>query len=398
MFNTHPPKRIANEQTKKLPKGVQKIFKGKMGEAIKVLDNSVQLVDFGTDTIKGTLNTKGHIIWNAIWSPCGSYIAILSRHSIFICKSGTLERIVWKHELVKLLGGCWTAVTGSSEEISAANRQTCFVYATQLHFKYVIPTGDSNDQGVFTSICRPAVPLNIRGHVARTYIISDRTARRIDDVLQSATATIATHVAVALNPLFDCAVTTSSVRAKSRALKCVSARMTVVQDVLFSVDVRPASTTTTQQEPPSSSTVPSPSVPQPTSHRHCMYLPDHNRSGSISTLISTFADIDRRIRTHGHSEINKGLERLLTCTQCYLVGRKRKRGRKGKGNGKYRKSEKFIEHGRIAKGVQIALQKSLPVDANTASAAIGVQHPDLPSGVAPFEHIPSDTPPLIITA
>ncbi|GKT15116.1 hypothetical protein ADUPG1_004077, partial [Aduncisulcus paluster] len=55
-------------------------------------------------------------------------------------------------------------VTGSSEEISAANRQTCFVYATQLHFKYVIPTGDSNDQGVFTSICRPAVPLNIRGH------------------------------------------------------------------------------------------------------------------------------------------------------------------------------------------------------------------------------------------
>ncbi|GKT24022.1 hypothetical protein ADUPG1_012605, partial [Aduncisulcus paluster] len=85
-------------------------------------------------------------------------------------------------------------------------------------------------------------------------------------------------------------------------------------------------------------------------------------------------------------------------TQCYLVGRKRKRGRKGKGNGKYRKSEKFIEHGRIAKGVQIALQKSLPVDANTASAAIGVQHPDLPSGVAPFEHIPSDTPPLIITA
>ncbi|GKT35301.1 hypothetical protein ADUPG1_002964, partial [Aduncisulcus paluster] len=122
------------------------------------------------------------------------------------------------------------------------------------------------------------------------------------------------------------------------------------------------------------------------------------RSGSISTLISTFADIDRRIRTHGHSEINKGLERLLTCTQCYLVGRKRKRGRKGKGNGKYRKSEKFIEHGRIAKGVQIALQKSLPVDANTASAAIGVQHPDLPSGVAPFEHIPSDTPPLIITA
>ncbi|GKT37949.1 hypothetical protein ADUPG1_003887, partial [Aduncisulcus paluster] len=77
MFNTHPPKRIANEQKKKLPKGVQKIFKGKMGEAIKVLDNSVQLVDFGTDTIKGTLNTKGHIIWNAIWSPCGSYIAIL---------------------------------------------------------------------------------------------------------------------------------------------------------------------------------------------------------------------------------------------------------------------------------------------------------------------------------
>ncbi|GKT36499.1 hypothetical protein ADUPG1_009455, partial [Aduncisulcus paluster] len=56
------------------------------------------------------------------------------------------------------------------------------------------------------------------------------TARRIDGVLQSATATIATHVAVALNPLFDCAVTTSSVCAKSRALKCVSARMTVAQD------------------------------------------------------------------------------------------------------------------------------------------------------------------------
>ncbi|GKT21400.1 hypothetical protein ADUPG1_004457, partial [Aduncisulcus paluster] len=137
-------------------------------------------------------------------------------------------------------------------------------------------------------------------------------------------------------------------------------------------DVPQASTTTTQQEPPSSFTVPPLSVPQPTPH-------------PISTLISTFADIDSMIRTHGHSEINKGLERLLTCTQCYLVGRKRKRGRKGKGDGKYRKSEKFIDHGRIAKGVQIALQKSLPVDANTASAAIGVQHPDLPSGVAPFE-------------
>ncbi|GKT32749.1 hypothetical protein ADUPG1_006826, partial [Aduncisulcus paluster] len=148
-------------------------------------------------------------------------------------------------------------------------------------------------------------------------------SRRICGILQSVPATIAAHVAVALNPLFDRAVTTTSVRAKSRALKCVSARMTVAQDVLFSsdipidppldvqsgdppttpVDVPQASTTTTQQEPPSSSTVPPPSVPQPTSHRHCMYLPDHNRSGAITTLISTFADIDRRIRTHGHSEI-----------------------------------------------------------------------------------------------
>ncbi|GKT28071.1 hypothetical protein ADUPG1_000403 [Aduncisulcus paluster] len=178
-------------------------------------------------------------------------------------------------------------------------------------------------------------------------------SRSRNGILQNVPATIATHVAVALNPLFDRAVTTTSVRAKSRALKCVSARMTVAQDVLFSsdipidppldvqsgdppttpVDVPQASTTTTQQEPPSSSTVPPPSVPQPTSHRHCMYLPDHNRSGAITTLISTFADIDHRIRTHGHSEINKGLERLLTCTQCYLVGLKRKRGRKGKGNG-----------------------------------------------------------------
>ncbi|GKT27689.1 hypothetical protein ADUPG1_013969 [Aduncisulcus paluster] len=46
------------------------------------------------------------------------------------------------------------------------------------------------------------------------------------------------------------------------------------------VYVPQASTTTTQQEPPSSITVPSPSVPQPTSHRHRMYLPDYNRSGA----------------------------------------------------------------------------------------------------------------------
>ncbi|GKT21741.1 hypothetical protein ADUPG1_011974 [Aduncisulcus paluster] len=62
-------------------------------------------------------------------------------------------------------------------------------------------------------------------------------SRRIRGILQSVPATIAAHVAVALNPLFDRAVTATLVRAKSRALKCVSARMTVAQDVLFSSDI-----------------------------------------------------------------------------------------------------------------------------------------------------------------
>ncbi|GKT23466.1 hypothetical protein ADUPG1_012432, partial [Aduncisulcus paluster] len=213
--------------------------------------------------------------------------------------------------------------------------------------------------------------------------VDSRPARRIHGILQSVPATIAAHVAVALNPLFD-------------------PRMTVAQDVLFSsdiptdppldvqsgdppttpADVPQASTTTTQQEPPSSLTVPSPSVPQPTSHRHRTYLPDHNRSGAITTLISTFADIDRRIRTHGHSEINKGLERLLTCTQCYLVGVK------GSVAGKEKEMVNIVRvKSLLNMGVLQKVLKSLCGNLSLSS-----------SGVAPFAHIPSDTPPLIITA
>ncbi|GKT28930.1 hypothetical protein ADUPG1_000943 [Aduncisulcus paluster] len=145
---------------------------------------------------------------------------------------------------------------------------------------------------LLTNSLKPAQFSDVREFLSYSqfWSVDSRPARRIHGILQSVPATIATHVAVALNPLFDRAVTAYIVRAKSRALKCVSARMTVAQGVLFSgdipidppldvqssdlpttpADVPQASTTTTQQEPPSSFTVPSPSVPQPTSHRHRM--------------------------------------------------------------------------------------------------------------------------------
>merc|ERR1719410_2288658 len=73
-----------------------------------------------------------------IWSPNGNFVACMSKHNVLLAGKN-LEYHHSFHENIRIKSGAW-------------DENGVFVYATQSHVKYCLPTGDS---GIIHSLSSP---------------------------------------------------------------------------------------------------------------------------------------------------------------------------------------------------------------------------------------------------
>eukprot|EP01054_Gregarina_sp_Poly1_P000161 Gregarina_sp_Poly_1__160@NODE_1036_length_5286_cov_103_904771_g714_i1_p1_GENE_NODE_1036_length_5286_cov_103_904771_g714_i1NODE_1036_length_5286_cov_103_904771_g714_i1_p1_ORF_typecomplete_len1331_score224_27Coatomer_WDAD/PF04053_14/1_2e02Coatomer_WDAD/PF04053_14/6_6e02Coatomer_WDAD/PF04053_14/2_3e87COPI_C/PF06957_11/5_8e61WD40/PF00400_32/5_7WD40/PF00400_32/1_7e07WD40/PF00400_32/9_3e10WD40/PF00400_32/1_9e09WD40/PF00400_32/6_6e08WD40/PF00400_32/1_1e09WD40/PF00400_32/1_1e04WD40/PF00400_32/93ANAPC4_W len=105
-------------------------------------EDTLVLYDVMTKKILGELNFalvhspgQNGRVRQALWSPSGQHLALLSKHYVLITNS-SLEHLTSAHECIRVKSGAW-------------DEHGCFIYNTISHLKYLLPSGDT---GIFQSI------------------------------------------------------------------------------------------------------------------------------------------------------------------------------------------------------------------------------------------------------
>lgn len=106
------------------------IFPGGVGRLLIRSNDAILLYDIqALKTISELPIQSRYPIKQAIWSPDGKYVALISRTNIYIANH-KLEDHIPILETSRVKGGCWDACG-------------VFVYTTSTHIKYLLPNGDS---------------------------------------------------------------------------------------------------------------------------------------------------------------------------------------------------------------------------------------------------------------
>ncbi|KDO30127.1 hypothetical protein SPRG_19862 [Saprolegnia parasitica CBS 223.65] len=123
-------KNMQNEIVKKItpPSGTTDgLFPGgTVGRVLLRIDDKMVLYD--TDSRRVLADLVAPRVKYVIWSPNGEYVALLSKHSVYIADK-SFKHLCTVTELVKVKSGVWG--------------NDVFVYTTQNHIKYALPNGDS---------------------------------------------------------------------------------------------------------------------------------------------------------------------------------------------------------------------------------------------------------------
>ncbi|CAK4134204.1 unnamed protein product [Aphanomyces euteiches] len=123
-------KNLQNEIVKKItpPNGTtDALFPGgTVGRVLLRIDDKMVMYD--TDSRRVLADVVAPRVKYVIWSASGEYVAMLSKHSVFIADK-QFKHLCTITELVKVKSGVWG--------------DNVFVYTTQNHIKYALPNGDS---------------------------------------------------------------------------------------------------------------------------------------------------------------------------------------------------------------------------------------------------------------
>ncbi|OQR92852.1 coatomer protein complex [Thraustotheca clavata] len=123
-------KNMQNEIVKKItpPNGTTDgLFPGgTVGRVLLRIDDKMVMYD--TDSRRVLADLVAPRVKYVVWSPNGEYVAMMSKHSVYIADK-SFKHLCTVTELVKVKSGIWG--------------NDIFVYTTQNHIKYALPNGDS---------------------------------------------------------------------------------------------------------------------------------------------------------------------------------------------------------------------------------------------------------------